>query len=187
MGKFKTIHNHYLFIIFYLQKDKIVMQTFVISITLFLGYLCLSKLSVTQYVTIHGGCNFGKPFYLHQNEMRAYVMIPESSTLLNIMSCNVWYNSSRSILRLWLQKTSNQTKTTLVSTVVDEQGTLVFPGYITQAEEQVAYLFHICPSLAESSSRNYSIFLSAPPLTGRFIKLIVFVEDNKLLVTNSSV
>jgi hypothetical protein len=144
------------------------MQTSVVSIILFLCWLSSSQSSEMQYVTIYGTCNFAKPSFPHRNEMRGYAMIPESSTMLNIMTCNVWYNSSRGILRLWLQKTSNQTKTSLVSTVLDEQGVLVLPGYVTEAEEQVAYPFHICPSLAESSSRNYSIFLSAPPLTGRF-------------------
>jgi hypothetical protein len=89
--------------------------------------------------------------------------------MLNILSCNVWYNSSRGILRLWLQKTSNQTKASLVSTVLDERGVLVLPGYVAEAEEKVSYPFHICPSLCESSNRNYSIFMSAPPRTGKTV------------------
>ena len=53
--------------------------------------------------------------------------------MLDIINCNVWYNSSRGILRLWLQKTSNKTKTSLISTVLDEQGVLVLPGYVAEA------------------------------------------------------
>ncbi len=139
-----------------------------LSIILFLCWLSASQSSEMQYVTINSTCNFAKPSFPQQNEMKAYAMIPESSTMLNTLFCNVWYNSSRGILRLWIQKTSNQTKASLISTVLDEKGVLVLPGYVIEAEEQVAYPFHICPSLAESSNRNYSIFLSAPPLTGWF-------------------
>ncbi|XP_028398613.1 uncharacterized protein LOC114522181 [Dendronephthya gigantea] len=102
-------------------------------------------------------------------------MIPASS-MMNIKSCNVWYNSSKGILRLWLQKTSKQKKASLVGMVLDEQGVLVLPGYITEADDHVAYPFHICPSLDKSSNRNYSIFLSATPLTG--INLTVQVDES---------
>ena len=144
----------------------------ILPVALLLFWLSASQSSVMQYVTINGTCSFAKPSFPHRNEMKAFVMIPESSTMLNILFCNVWYNSSRGILRLWLQKTSNQTKASLVSTVLDEKGVLVLPGYVAEAEEQVAYPFHICPSLSESSNRNYSIFLSAPPRTG--INLVSF-------------
>ena len=143
------------------------MRIFVVCITLVLCRLSASQTSTMQNVSVHGNCNFAIPSFPHRNEMKAYIMTPESSTMLDIINCKVWYNSSRGILRLWLQKTSNKTKTSLISTVLDEQGVLVLPGYVAEAEEEVTYPFHICPSLAESTSRNYSIFLSAPPLTGR--------------------
>ena len=141
------------------------LEIIIVYINVFYGW-CLSQSTELQYVTIYGNCSFAKPSFPHRNEMRVSSMIPKSPPMHSIMSCNVWHNSSRGILRLWLQKTSNESTTSLVTNVF-EQGLLVLPGYVMEAEEQVAYPFHICPSLAESSTRNYSIFLSVPPLTGR--------------------
>lgn len=159
------------------QSALIAMRILLIIISLAVGWLSVTHSTEMEYVTIGGDCNFGRPSFPRRNEMMAYTMIPESSSMNNTKFCRVWYNSSKGILRLWLQKTSKRAKVSLVGTVLDEQGVLVLPGYVTEAEEHVAYPFHICPSLDKSSNRNYSIFLSATPLTGQdyFPSAVVFL------------
>ena len=148
------------------------MQVSVVCIALVLCRLSASQTSDMQEVSVHGTCNFAKPTFPQRNEMRASILIPKSPnpTLLNNTNCNVWYNSFRGILRLGLQQTSNRTKSSLIIIVMNEYGVLMLSGYVTEAEPQVTYPFHICPSLDEPTGRNYSkysLFLSAPSLTGR--------------------
>lgn len=132
----------------------------------------------TTNVTIHGSCNFAKPKFPFRNIMTVSTITPDNSEDRNVLVCNVWYNSSDRVLRLYLQKTSYRNRTFLVSTVLDKYGALVLPGYVAEAEQDVSYPFHICPRVHESSSRNYTIFLSAPPNIG--INLTVQVDESML-------
>lgn len=153
----------------------------VLRIAFFLLHLHLSQSSEPgrANVTIFGSCNFAEPTFPLRNEMSVHATIPERSAKLDILFCDVWYTSSKGVLRLWLQKTSYGNQTSLISTVLDQHGSLVLPGYVAEAEEKVSYPFHICPALDKSSGRNYSIFLSAPPKTG--INLTVQVDESILL------
>ena len=110
--------------------------------------------------------------------MTVHTMVPVA-TKWNLLYCNVWYiSTSHHVLRMWLQKTSDRNRTYLVTTVLDQYGALVLPGYVAQADEHVSYPFLICPRKDDSMVRNYSIFLSALPKTG--LNLTVQVDESML-------
>ena len=151
----------------------------VLQITMMLMYLHRSHSAEIQsrYISINAKCNFAKPKLPFRNEMTVYKKIPEKCS--SPLYCNVWYDfSDHHVLRMWLERSSGRNSTSLVSTVMDQHGALVLPGYVAEADENVSYLFLICLGKDGLTSRNYSIYLSAPPEAG--LNLTVQVDESML-------